>query len=81
MKENILLLLQDQWEHHRSRTVGLLLGALFGICVLIFGFWHIVFVILCAAIGMYIGLRAERVGGWAELIDTSVLNRLFRRMP
>ncbi|AOH48206.1 MAG: DUF2273 domain-containing protein [Centipeda sp. (in: firmicutes)] len=80
MKENILLLLQDQWEHHRSRTVGLLLGALFGICVLIFGFWHIVFVILCAAIGMYIGLRAERVGGWAELIDTSVLSRLFRRM-
>ena len=80
MKENILLLLQDQWEHHRSRTVGLLLGALFGICVLIFGFWHIVFVILCAAIGMYIGLRAERVGSWAELIDTSVLSRLFRRM-
>ena len=80
MKENILLLLQNQWEHHRSRTVGLLLGALFGICVLIFGFWHIVFVILCAAIGMYIGLRAERVGGWAELIDTSVLSRLFRRM-
>lgn len=80
MKENILLLLQDQWEHHRSRTMGLLLGALFGICVLIFGFWHIVFVILCAAIGMYIGLRAERVGGWAELIDTSVLSRLFRRM-
>ena len=80
MKENILPLLQDQWEHHRSRTVGLLLGALFGICVLIFGFWHIVFVILCAAIGMYIGLRAERVGGWAELIDTSVLSRLFRRM-
>ena len=77
MKENLLLLLQDQWEHHRGRTVG----TLFGISVLLFGFWQIVFILLCAGIGMYIGLRVEQVGGWAELIDTSVLNRLFRRMP
>ena len=81
MKENLLLLLQDQWEHHRGRTVGLLIGTLFGISVLLFGFWHIVFILLCAGIGMYIGLRVDQVGGWAELIDTSVLNRLFRRMP
>lgn len=81
MKENLLLLLQDQWEYHRGRTVGLLIGTLFGISVLLFGFWQIVFILLCAGIGMYIGLRVEQVGGWAELIDTSVLNRLFRRMP
>ena len=81
MKENLLLLLQDQWEHHRGRTAGLLVGTLFGVFVLLFGFWHIVFILLCAGIGMYIGLRVEQVGGWAELIDTSVLNRLFRRMP
>lgn len=81
MKENLLLLLQDQWEQHRGRTVGLLIGTLFGISVLLFGFWQIVFILLCAGIGMYIGLRVEQVGGWAELIDTSVLNRLFRRMP
>lgn len=81
MKENLLLLLQHQWEHHRGRTVGLLIGALFGISVLLFGFWQIVFIMLCAGIGMYVGVRVEQVGGWAELIDTSVLNRLFRRMP
>lgn len=80
MKENILLFLQDQWQNHRGRTAGLLLGLFFGITVLLFGFWHVVFVLLCAGIGMYIGLRAERAGGWAELIDTSALNRLFRRM-
>ena len=79
MKENILLLLQDQWEHHRSRTVGLLLGALFGICVLLFGFWNIVFVILCAGIGMYIGLQSEH-RHWSEIIDLSGLRNLFRRM-
>ena len=81
MKENILLFLQDQWQSHRGRSAGLLLGALFGISVLIFGFWSTLFVILCAGIGMYIGLRVERVGSWSELIDTSALSRFFRRMP
>ena len=80
MKEYVLLFLQDQWLRHRGRTLGLLLGAIFGICVLLFGFWHIVFILLCAGVGMYIGLRIERRGGLAELIDTSVLSRLFRRM-
>ena len=80
MKENILRFLQDEWENHRGRTAGLLLGVLFGVSVLLFGFWRTLFVILCAGLGMYIGLRAERVGGWAKLIDTSALNRLFRRM-
>jgi len=80
MKENILLFLQDQWQEHRGRTAGLLLGALFGISVLLFGFWSTLFVILCAGIGMYIGLQTEREGGWSELFDTSALSRLFRRM-
>ena len=80
MKENLRLRLQDQWENHCGRTAGLLIGLLFGICVLLFGFWQIVFILLCAGIGMGIGMRAERAGSWAELIDTSVLSRLFRRM-
>ena len=81
MKENLLRVLQEQWENHRGRTAGLLLVALFGIFVLLFGFWSMVFIILCAGIGMYIGLRVERVGSWSELIDTSALSRFFRRMP
>ena len=81
MKENLLRFLQEQWLNHRGRTAGLLIGTLFGIFVLLFGFWSMVFVILCAGIGMYIGLRVERVGSWSELIDTSALSRFFRRMP
>ena len=80
MKENLLRFLQEQWLNHRGRTAGLLIGTLFGIFVLLFGFWHIVFILLCAGVGMYIGMRVERSGGLAELIDTSVLSRLFRRM-
>lgn len=80
MKENIWLFLRDQWQEHRGRTAGLFIGFFFGVTVLLFGFWHVVFVLLCAGLGMYLGLRAERAGGWSELIDTSALNRLFRRM-
>ena len=80
MKEHLLLLLQTQCEQHRGRTAGLLVGTLFGVFVLLFGFWHIVFILLCAGVGMYIGMRVERSGGLAELIDTSALSRLFRRM-
>ena len=80
MKENIWLFLQDQWQEQRGRTAGLFIGFFFGVTVLLFGFWHVVFVLLCAGLGMYLGLRAERAGGWSELIDTSALNRLFRRM-
>ena len=80
MKENLLRFLQEQWLNHRGRTAGLLIGTLFGIFVLLFGFWSMVFVLLCAGIGMYIGVRAERVGGWKELFDSSALSRLFRRM-
>ena len=80
MKENILLFLQDQWQSHRGRTAGFLLGTLFGVCVLLFGFWSTLFVILCAGIGMYIGLRVEHEDGWSEMFDTSALSRFFRRM-
>lgn len=80
MKENIWLFLQDQWQEHRGRTAGLFIGFFFGVAVLLFGFWHVVFVLLCAGLGMYLGLRAERAGGWSELIDMSALNRLFRRL-
>ena len=80
MKEKLQLFLQDQWQNHFGRTAGLLLGTLFGVSVLLFGVWRVLFVLLCAGIGMLIGLRAERVGNWTELIDTGALHRLFRRM-
>ena len=79
MKEYLLQLLQEQWMYHRERTGGLVLGTLFGVCVLLFGFWNIVFVILCAGIGMYIGLQSEH-RRWSEIIDLSGLRNLFRRM-
>ena len=72
MKEYLLQLLQEQWMYHRGRTGGLVLGTLFG-------FWNIVFVILCAGLGMYIGLQSEH-RRWSEIIDLSGLRNLFRRM-
>ena len=64
-----------------SRSVDwFAVGRVFGVSVLLFGFWHMLFVIFCAGVGMYIGSKIERVGGLAEFLDMSVLYRLFRRI-
>ena len=80
MKEDLLRFLQGLWQNHRGRSIGLLSGVFFGVSVLLFGFWRMLFVIFCAGIGMYIGSKIERVGGFAEFLDMSVLQRLFRRI-
>ena len=80
MKENLLLFLQNEWQNHRGRSAGLLIGTIFALSILLFGFWKTLFVIFCAGIGMYIGLRIERASSWTELVDTTPLNRLFRRI-
>ena len=52
MKEQIIRFLQDEWQNNRGRSLGLLLGALFAIFVLLFGFWRTIFCIVCALVGM-----------------------------
>jgi hypothetical protein len=83
MKEQIIRFLQDEWQNNRGRSLGLLLGALFAIFVLLFGFWRTIFCIVCALVGMYIGRWAERRGTWAEMredmMESAFVQRLFRR--
>lgn len=84
MKESLLLFLRDQWQNNRGRSAGFLLGGLFGIAVLVFGFWPTVFFLCCAVIGMYIGQWKERSGTWTDLrgnmMESVFVQRLFRRM-
>lgn len=84
MKESLLLFLRNQWQNNHGRSMGLVLGGLFAIAVLVFGFWPTVFFICCALIGMYVGQWRERSGTWAELhesmMESAFVQRLFRRM-
>ena len=60
MKEDVKLFIEAAWENHRGKTAGTLLGLVLGIAILLFGFWNTVFVLLCAMIGLFIGIKVDR---------------------
>ena len=47
------------WENHRGKVVGVLLGLIFGLIVLRYGFWRAFFVLICVAAGYFIGSRTD----------------------
>lgn len=59
MKDEIELTLRNLWKNHRQSTVGVLVGAIAAILVLLFGFWNMVFVALCACLGLFIGKKLD----------------------
>ena len=60
MKEEFKQTMQQLWQNHRGKTVGLTVGLILGIAILCFGFWHTVFVLCCGLIGLWIGVQLDR---------------------
>ncbi|HQA08528.1 MAG TPA: DUF2273 domain-containing protein [Syntrophomonadaceae bacterium] len=44
---------------HRGKTIGVLLGLLASILFVTFGFWRTVFIIICIAVGYFIGKQLD----------------------
>jgi uncharacterized membrane protein len=59
LREEIMSALTDMWQKHRAPSLGLLAGVLLGMCILLFGFWHILFIVLCGGLGLYIGRKVQ----------------------
>lgn len=47
------------WQHHRGKLVGTALGLLFGLAVIIYGFFAGLFLALCTLVGYWIGRRMD----------------------
>lgn len=60
MKDEILAEIRNLWDNHKNASLGVLLGLLFGVLTLIFGFWNIVFVVICASLGLFIGAKWDK---------------------
>ena len=75
LREEITAACLHLWQEHRGAAVGLLLGSLVGICILLFGFWHIIFIALCGAVGVYIGRRKQS----SESLLPQAWDRFVRR--
>jgi len=44
---------------HRGKTIGVLLGLLASILFVTFGFWRTIFIIICIAVGYFIGRQLD----------------------
>lgn len=47
------------WQDHRGKAIGILLGLLASILFVTVGFWKTIFIILCLAVGYWIGKRID----------------------
>lgn len=59
MKDEILTEIRSLWDNHKNASLGVLLGLLFSVLVLVFGFWNMVFVSVCAGVGLFIGAKRD----------------------
>lgn len=65
--------LSELWEYHRGKTVGVVVGLIFGLMVVFFGFFQAVFISLCMLAGYFVGRRIDENIGFHDVVD-----RLFR---
>lgn len=52
-------LFQEAWENHRGCLLGSIIGALIAVSILLFGFWNMLFIGVCVAIGLLLGQRID----------------------
>lgn len=60
------------WQAHPGKFIGVSVGLLLGVLILIFGFFSVFFVLLCGAIGLFIGVNADRDGNFLDNIRRSI---------
>ncbi len=77
-KDALLDGLKGQLERKPGTMLGLLLGIILAIGVLIFGFWSVLFVALCAGIGYFIGRNVDKGGSFIDNVRDSFPSNIHR---
>lgn len=66
-------ILQEIIRKHLGKAAGIMLGLIYGLLAIKYGFFKALFVVICAALGYYIGKRLD------EKVDLrEIFSRLFR---
>ena len=67
MKEELKKLFQDAWENHRGCVFGVSLGIFVSVSILLFGFWNMLFIGFCVAVGLWLGKQIDDADdGWLQ---------------
>ena len=77
IKQDIVNFIKYQFIEHCGRTVGLIIGFIAALSILIFGFFTTLFVVICMALGLYIGNRIDN----SDVISDDMLYKLERFLP
>ena len=59
IKEEFAQLFREAWKNHRGCVFGVILGALIAVSILLFGFWNMLFIGFCAAVGLWLGKQVD----------------------
>lgn len=57
------------WSNHRGKTIGIGIGFIFGLMVVVLGFFEALFISLCMFIGYFIGKRIDENVNFSDLMD------------
>ena len=66
-------ILTEFWKLHNGKIVGTLVGLLFGVFIILFGFFYTIFVMVCMVSGYVIGKRIDE--------KENIMARLDRILP
>ncbi len=62
-------LIEEIWQHHSGKIVGVTTGFTLGVLIIIFGFFQTLFVLLCVIAGYIVGKRIDEKEDIMDILD------------
>ncbi len=62
-------LIEEIWQHHSGKIVGVMIGFTLGVLIIIFGFFQTIFVLLCVIAGYIVGKRIDEKEDIMDILD------------
>ena len=72
------VLLAEIWQSHSGKISGSVIGMLFGILIIMFGFFHTMFVMLCMISGYIVGKRIDEKADIMDILGKILPPRYYR---
>ncbi|HHT65831.1 MAG TPA: DUF2273 domain-containing protein [Clostridiales bacterium] len=65
---------------HKGRSIGVVGGLILGILILSLGFWRGIFLVLCAAIGYWLGSFRDKEESFLSILDKILPDGIRNKM-
>lgn len=78
MKDEINRIVNALFFGRSCKTLGLVLGMVFGAAILLIGFWRTAFIFACGSLGLWVGAQIDRGEDMFEKIERFLPDR-YRR--